>query len=244
MDNLLKVKNLPLFAALAGLAGNVLRRLLYIVGTDDKGLLVRSHPLELALWVLTGAVLAVTVWGVWKEKDFGEPFSASKGAAVCQILAGACFGLTAAVQEPMLSSPLGMAWKVLGLLSFPCLLLAGAARSRGKRPFFALYMIPCLFLVFHIINHYQLWSGDPQLQDYVFELFGAMALMLFAYSCAAFSVGAGNCRMYRLAGILAVYLGLVAISRTEQLLLYAGGILWAQSGLGKGQEGASADDQS
>lgn len=233
MNTLMKPKNLPLTAAWAGLAGNLLRRALYGLATDDTGLLVRSHPLELGLWLLTGAVFLMAALGIRKAP---EPVPAggqgSRSLAVSHILGGACFALTVLTTMPMLSGPLGTGWKLLGLLSFPCLLAAGLCRVRGKVPFFGLYMVPCLFLVLHIVNHYQLWSGNPQVQDYVFELLATIAMMFFAYHCAAASARTGKPRMHLLTGILALYLCLTAISRTEYLLLHIGSLLWAQSGVG------------
>lgn len=234
MHKWLKPKNLPLFAAAAGIIGWLLRRQLYIWGMDDKGLMVRNHPLELLLLVLTGVTLGILALGVRKldgSERYEDNFSPSKVAAANHLLVGLAFLLTAVLNEPMMQGNLGTAWKVLGILSGPCFLLAGMARGKGKRPFFALHMIPCLFLVLHIINHYQTWCGNPQVQDYVFPLFATMALILFAYYTAAFEADTGKRRMHLFTGLAAIYLCMVAISRTEYLYLYAGGLFWAQSDL-------------
>lgn len=246
-------QDLPLFTALAGIVGLTLRRQLYIWGPDDKGLLQTGHPLALVLWLVTAVVLAALAGKVWKSKginSYEANFAPSRAAAAGHILAGAGFALTALLNEPLLRSALGSGWTVLGILSGPCLMLAGIARAGGKKPFFGLYMVPCLFLVLHVIDHYQLWSGDPQIHNYVFELLAAMALILFAYHNAAFCVDSGSRRMQLFSGLAALYLGLTALGRTEHLFLYAGGLAWVVSGLcalapkqAGSEEGERAHDQ-
>lgn len=234
MKKLLEAKNLPLFAALAGIVGCLLRRQLYIWGMDDKGLLKANHPLEILLWLVTAAALGLILARVWKldgSNRYRDNFVPSKGAAVGHVLFGLGILLTVLLNEPLLNGNLGRIWKGLGFLSFPCLILAGLARAKGRRPFFAMHMVPCLFLVFHIIDHYQLWSGNPQVQDYMFTLLGTMVLMFYAYYTAAFDVGSGKRRMHLGFGLAAMYLCIVILSRTDHLFLYAGGIFWVQSDL-------------
>lgn len=234
MHKLWKPKNLPNFAAAAGIIGCLLRKALYLWGTDDKALLTRRHPLELLLWLVTALTLGVIVLSVRKldgSDVYEDNFAPSNRAAVGSAVAGVGFLLTALLNEPMMQGGLGLAWKVLGLLSGPCLVLAGLGRAKGTRPFFAVHLIPCLFLVLHIINHYQTWSGNPQQVDYVFPLLGTMALMFFAYYAAAFAVDFGNRRMHLGVGLGAAYLCIVVLSRTEYLFLYAGGLVWALSDL-------------
>ena len=52
----------------------------------------------------------------------------------------------------------------------------------------------CLFFLVHIVTRYQLWSANPQMQDYVFALLGAMALMFFGFYEASQAADCGNPR--------------------------------------------------
>lgn len=230
----MKNKYLPVLAGGMGLVGMALRALLYALCVDERNLLPVGHPLELLLWGITVVTLGFIINRVRKlggSNRYADNFGSSAVAAVGHVLAGAGFLLTALINVPMMDNYLGSIWKLLGIAAGPCLMLAGINRVQGKRPFFALHMIPCLFLVLHIVNHYQLWSGNPQLQDYVFALFAAMALMFFAFYSAAFDVGSGRRRMYLGMGLAAVYLCLVTLPQTEHLFLYAGGIVWVLSDL-------------
>ena len=122
---------------------------------------------------------------------------------------------------------LGTVWRVLALASVPCLAAAGLARKQGRRPFFLLHMTVCLFLVVHIVNQYRSWSGNPQLQDYAFSLFGQVAMVFFAYYTAAFDVGLGKRRMQLGMGLAAVYLNLTGLSWGDYPLVCLGCLAWA-----------------
>lgn len=226
--------NLPAAVAILGVLGCLLRGALYKFCLDGKGLLPANHPLELALWALTLAALALIFLSVWKldgSNRYPDNFSPSFPAAAGHILAAAGILLTVLLKRPRMSGVLGGLWQAVGLICVPCLAAAGFARLRGKRPFFLLHMAPCLFLVFHIVNHYRLWSGNPQLQDYIFTLFGTMALMFFGFYNAAFDVGSGRRRMQLGMGLAAVYLCLVNLPDCGYPFLYLGCIAWAITGL-------------
>lgn len=225
---------LPLAAAGLGGAALVLRRLLYAVGMDAKNLLVRWHPLAIALLVLTVGTLACIALTVRKRKGserYEDNFTPGFPGALGQLAMAGGILVTVLTSRPMMAGYLGQAWELLGLAAPVCLLLAAAARALGKKPFFLLHVIPCLFLVIHIVNHYQLWSGNPQMQDYVFTLLGTMALMLFGFYTAAFEADWGNRRMVLGMGLAAIYLCLAELARSSYPALYLGGLVWAATGL-------------
>lgn len=234
MKKLLRPALLP--AAALGLGGIalVLRRMLYAVAVDHKGLLLSNHPLELALLVLTAVMAAVIFLGVRKldgSVRYEDNFSASRLAGAGHLMAMLVILRTALLSTPAMSGYLGLLWKLLGYLAPVCLLLAGNVRRQGRQPFFLLYLIPSLFYVLHVVNHYQLWCSNPQLQDYVFTLFATLALAMVGYYNAAFAVGLGNRRMMLAAGLAAVYLCLAELAVSEEPLLYFGSMLWALTGL-------------
>lgn len=234
MKNLLKSTNLP--AVTAGLGGMalVLRFLMDAFASDAKGLLVPGHPLILGMVLITAAAIlyiGITVWKLDGSNVYGDNFSPDRAAMTGHFAAAAGIALTLLTRDPMMYGYLGQGWLILGYLSPVCLVLAGRDRARGKQPFFLLHLIPCLFLVFHIVNHYQTWSGDPQLLDYGFALLGTMALMFFAFYTVEFDVGAGRRRMQLFMGMAAVFLLTAELADTMYPWLYLGGILWAATDL-------------
>lgn len=222
-------RKLSVTVLLAGLAALALRMALYAAAVDAKGLLLRWHPLEIALTALTLTVLALLVPGVRKQEipdGFETHFPASLPGAFGSAAAGAGILVTALAGSASGGSYLDTAWQLFGLAAPVCFLLAGLARALGKKPFFLLHVVICLFFVLHIVIRYQLWSGNPQLQDYVFSLLGAMVLMFFGFYNAAREAGCGNYPMQLAMGLAAVYFCLGELARSSSPALYLGGLLW------------------
>ena len=96
---------------------------------------------------------------------------------------------------------------------------------------FLLYVVVCLFLMVHIVTRYQLWSGNPQIQDYVFDLLAMVALTLFSYQCTAFEADRGNRQLQLGTGLLAILLCGAALGRSEMTMLCAAGMVWAATDL-------------
>jgi hypothetical protein len=90
-----------------------------------------------------------------------------------------------------------------------------------------------VFLLVHMVGCYQLWSSNPQMQDYLFALLATLALLLFAHHTAAFEVGLGNRKLVLGAGLAAIYLCLAEIGWTDYPAFYFGCVFWAVTGLCK-----------
>ena len=135
------------------------------------------------------------------------------------------------------------AWYYLGLAAPVCLLLAGAANAMGKRPFFLLHVVPCLFFLVHIVTRYQFWSSQPQMQDYVFALLGAAELMFFGFYTAALEADCGSPGMRLGMGLSAVYLCMAELALSSCPGLYLGGMLWVLTELWGGKKNSENIDQ-
>lgn len=205
-----------------GLAALVLRRQLYLTAVDEKGLLVRMHPLSIALLALTAAVCLLVVCTARKTRDEAGTSSISALGHIAMAL-----GILATVLPSVpMAGYLGIAWRWLGLASPLCLLAAAAASVLKKQPFFLLHVVPCLFFVVHIVSRYQLWSSNPQMQDYLFALLSTMALAFFSFYKAAEEVDCGNRPMLLTAGLAAVYLCLAELANSGSPALYFSGMIW------------------
>lgn len=225
---------LPVRVLIWGILALVLRKILYATATDVKGLLLRWQPVEIALTVLTVGVLVRIALTVRKGKDTDlyEDYRFGRlPGAVGNVAAGAGILMTVLTAAPGMGSNLDGVWHGLGLAAPVCLLAAGIARGLGKKPFFLLHVAVCLFFVLHIVTRYQLWSGHPQMQDYIFSLLGAMTLMFFGFYTAALEAGCGNISLLRGMGLAAIYLCTAELARSSCPGLYLGGILWVLTDL-------------
>ena len=225
---------LPVMMLIWGIAALFLRKTLYATAVDIKGLLLRNQPLELALTILTIGTLVRIVLAVRKQKgscDYEDYSAAGIPGAIGNVAAGAGILITMLNATPGLENYLEYAWKILGYAAPVCLFLTGISRILGKKPFFLLHVVVCLFFVLHIVTRYQTWSGHPQTQDYIFSLLGAMALLFYGFYTAALEAGCGNYRMMRGMGLAAIYLCMAELARSSCPWLYLGGALWTLTDL-------------
>lgn len=221
-------------ALLFGALGLLSRWLLYRTAMDGTYLLKAGTPLEAALWLVTGAALGLFLLLARRAAGgcgYGENFAPSPLALAGHLIFAGGVWLTMLTRSPELPGALGLLWRVLGCLAVPCLAAAGVCRLRGKNPAFFLHLVPCLFLILHILNRYRAWNSAPQLVGCVFAAFASMALMFFCFYQTAFDVDLGKRRTLMFFGLTAVYLCLCACARTEDLWLYLGGALYAASDL-------------
>ncbi len=232
MKNRNKGSFLPLAVLPAGAAAMLLRRQLYMTAVDVKGLLVRGTLPGILLTALSAAVFCLVFLAVKKDKGsslYEDNYSADIPAGLGHVAAAA--GIFLLTRGSGISGYLGQLWRVLGLAAPVCLVLAGIFRILGKKPFFLLHVIPCVFLMIQLVGSYRQWSSNPQMQDYLFALLASLALMLFAHYTAAFEAGLGNRKMVLGSGLLAVYLCLAELGCTEHPAMYFGGAFWALTGM-------------
>jgi len=234
MNILKKFHFLPLTALVLGAAAFGLRAGLYAFAVDQKGLLVSGHPLTYVLWAVVLAGAAFILWNVRKldgSNLYEDNFAPSTPAAFNSGLMALGLLMTVTGQAPVGTGAVVLLWRILGVLCIPAMVWAGVSRGQGKKPFFGTHALLCLFLLIHMVSRYQVWSGNPQLQDYIFELLAAVSLTLFSYYCAAFEADMGSRRMQLGTGLLAVLLCPAALAGTEPGWLYVYGTVWAFSNL-------------
>lgn len=226
-------KKLPVFAAEAGLVVLILRLGLFLLGRDEKNLLIPGHPLDLLIWIFSAAAAAVILLRVRKldgSSRYAANFAPSTAAAI------GTFALAGGIAVSVIlggSSGLRMdlLCRICGILAVPSIVWAGLCRWKGTKPLFLFHAVVCLYLTLYAITHYQTWSSRPQIQNWFFDLAGIVCLTLFSYYQTAFHVGLGRRRMHLLTGLLSGVFCLAAIAGGEDILLYIGGSIWALTNL-------------
>ena len=223
-------KLLPLAALVMGLACQIGRWTLYRTAVDATGLLTAGTPLEwgsYALSVLAIGLFAAAVGKMGETEVSSEPILAGLG----QLIGGLGLGWTALRYPGEMPGLLGILWKILGITAAICLLWSSLQTVQKKTPHFLVLLAPCLFWLVHLIDNYRGWSGQPQLQSYLFSLLATMAMALFTYYTAADSVGLGKPRLRVFAGLSAGYLCLAAMlpGPEKTQLLFFTSALWAIS---------------
>ena len=213
-----------LFAA-AGLVVLAMRNILYATAVDATGRVAAGHPLR---WAVTGVSLLAAVGIVlsWKEEALPKQ---GLNAGLGHLALALGIGTTVAANAPLMPGTLGLAWLVSGWLSVPCLAVAGFFRLKKQPVPFLTHAIPTVFLLVHLLNHYQLWCRNPQLMDILFPLLAVIALTVTLYQHTAFDVGMGSGRQLNAAQCAALFLCMAELNAGSSL--YLAGAIFAATGL-------------
>ena len=236
MKNKLNITTLPFLILGLGGIGAALRALMYVSCVDTKGLLVSYNLPMLLVAVITAAAAALVIAPVRTlegSNRYSDNFPASTVGGVSAMLAAA--GIAALLINSIggFHDTLAAAWRTLGIIAIPCLILAGLCRIRGKRPFFLFHGMVCLFFAVNLANNYRIWSGEPQLADYLWQLLAAVGLTLTAYYRTAFNVGLGSRRMQLGVSLLTAYFCFLSMPDEGVGLFYLTCGLWALAGMGE-----------
>ena len=229
MKQYLKPAFLPVAALASGILTMLMRFWLFGLGTDDRGLLPVSTFPDAFSWILTAltiVLLIIGVRGLREATKYRFNFPASIPAAVGTAL-GALGILITCLAELFAGAPrLGVFSAVLGIAAAVALGFLAYCRKDGKKPSFLFHSFVCIFLMFHLISHYRIWSAYPQLQTYAFELLAIVFLMLSCYQRAAFEAGRGDRRAYTFMTLAALFFCIAAIPGSASVIFYIGCAAW------------------
>lgn len=228
-----KIESLPRRVLVLGAAAAAVRGLLYLLAVDNKGLLVRGHGLQWLLWALCAAAVAA-VLPVCKLKGSNrceDNFDPGVYAACGSFAMAVGVVLTLLMGNSISRGTLSGLWLLSGILAAAGQVWAGLDQRRGRHPMLLTQAVLCLFVAVHAVTRYQAWSGNPQVQDWVFSLLATVGLTLCAYHRTAFGAGVGHRRVFLVTALLTVFSCCAAAPHTEYLWLYLGGGLWAYTGL-------------
>ena len=234
MKTILNNKKICIWQLALGAAAMAARGLLYLVAVDEKGLLVRNHPLSWLLWVLCAAAAVPALLQLTAGKasgKYGDNFAPGRAGTVGVAAMAVGISLTVSEGNDLSRSMLVLLWEVSGLLAAAGLLWSAVCRSKGRQPVLPVSALVCLFLGLHLVSRYQSWSGDPQTMDWAFSLLGTVGLTLCAYQLTAFSADAGHRRSFRFEGLLTVFLCCAALPCAEYVWLSLGGLVWVFTAL-------------
>lgn len=230
----IKPSNLKYLILGAGGLGLALRTLLYAVGMDDRGLLVRGHWAETVLWAVTAAaVLGIILLtrSLSGSKNYGRAFPKSTAAAAgCAAVA---VGILLNITPGSGGTSLENLELILAGTAIVSALVMAFCRFTGRKVPALFHCLVCIYLAVRMVGQYRLWSSTPQLQDYCFYLGSHVALMLTAYQFAAFDADMGSHRALWAWGLTSVYLCCLSLVGEGQPLLMLCCGIWVWTNLSR-----------
>lgn len=224
-------KHIPLmFSLLAGALGFCLRTVLYRVGFDEKNILSSSHPLHLCclgLTLLTAVYLLTALRKLGGSIDPVRNFPRSPLRSFSLFCAGCLLAVHCVSLLPDSRALPELLRTILALSSAFSLILWAFLPARfttipGLCPWLC-----CVFFMLNGLCRYSVWSGNPQLPDYVFQVLACVLLILTSYHRLAFGTGLGRRRKLLFCGLMSIFLCLMCAAGPEAPLFYLSGAFWA-----------------
>ena len=228
--------------ALTGLASLGLHRYMMENCFDHKGLLMAGNLPGTLLWVLGigyVAALIAMLTTLGGDGSYGDNFPACYLSGGLMIAAGllmawAVPGLALDVRTPMAQ---GMAmginvltdWaaKFLPWLAAASMVVLGGLRMVGKKPWPILSGSITLFYMLMLVTNYRLWSADPQLHTYAYQLLAEVLLMLCAFHRTCCDAGIIQRRKLLATGLGAAFCCMAALAGDFQVGFFLASGLWA-----------------
>lgn len=233
MKRSVSYKLLPLLPVATGLMTLLLRLGLYTM-ENESGLLPHNHPFYIATLILavsTAAVVLIFAVRLKGPNGYAENFPHTRWAASGSLAAGLLLGTMALSIWQNAENQLDQIWAILAFSAAFCLLITFVLLLLGKKPHFLPYFVVCLYFILHMVCQYREWSGNPQVEDYIFSLFGCIFLALFAYYRAAFCLGLGRRRTMLFCGMMVLFFSLPMTVSGGDRLLFLAGFVWVSTNL-------------
>lgn len=228
MKQLIHHKNLPWLTLVTGGIGLALR--LWLQSTaNDKGFFIRGHISGTLLILLTVLFLVVLLISTRDLKQAGKyrfNFPASIPGGIAAYIAAAGFAIVNVTDLIHAEDMLATVAAALGIISAAALVFVGMCRLKGRHPSMLFHAVICAHLTLRLICQYRVWSSDPQLMDYCFQLLALACAMLASYHRATFNANFGSRRSYAFFNLAAVYFCCVSLAVPEGLTAYLATGLW------------------
>lgn len=206
----MKKTNLLVAAPILGIVAMLVRGMMYSYCIDDRGLLMTGRPEVIYLAVLTLA--AVVLCFLTKEPEKTRPSHVIPYTwFVTAMLWPQSLSFAGAMKHLLIVSQAAGAVLAAAMVYFAI---------QKKKPVFGLSAGLCVCMILRLVASYQVWSRDPQIQDYIFALLACLCLTAFFYQQTALEAGLGS-KIWRLRfAFLGCYLCFAASVDTELNCFY------------------------
>ena len=207
-----------IFIPILGGLAMVCRVLLFALGLDSRNLLVSGSLPDI---LLAGLCLLALPCALLAQAPSGRG-SARLSGFTNLLLAAAM--LLFREERGSVAALLWYLFRLGAFASAGALCLLALCRFRDQTPPFGLNAIVCIGFLLRLVACYQVWSHIPQMQNYVFALFGLLFLTGFSYQQTAREISLGSPRWRLRFGLLGCFFCLAAAVPSQPFYFLAG--LW------------------
>ena len=228
-------------ALAAGLASLGLHHYMTEFCIDGRGLLLEGNLPGKLLWVVGIAflvLLTAVLRSIGGDGSYEDNFPACCLSGGLMLAAGAAMawavpGLALDVQSPVaegmaagIANVTGWAARYLPWAAAVCMAILGGFRMAGKRPWPIFSGVICLYYMLVLVTNYRLWSADPQIYDYAYQLLAEVLLMLCAFHRTCCDAQIIQRKKLLATGLCAAVCCTAALSGTFQWWFFLASGLW------------------
>lgn len=225
-------------AVAAGCSSLALHRYMMNNCFDDKGLLIAGNLPELLMLAVGAAFvlgMGLLVRRLGGDGTYEDNFPRDMVSGVLLVAAGLVLAMgTDAQTQPLeqtggvrlLGSVLEIGGRVLPWLAAGSMAVLGVCRIQGRRPRPVFSGLVCLYFMLMLVRDYRLWSADPQVHNYAYQLLAGVLLMLCAFHRTCCDAGIIQRRKLILTGLMAAVCCTASLSMPFRQSFYLASALW------------------
>ncbi len=206
-------KYLPWVVLGAGLLGAAVRYAMFRFCLDGRELLTPGNLPLILVYLLTAALAALVFLSarhLTGSDRYEDNFGPSPLAGIGALAGIAGIALLLFRAEAFRPDRLYLLWRYGGFAAMACLAVTGLCRFRGKQPKFLFHTLLSVFFSLHLAHHYRLWSGVPQTELWVWQLWASVGLIMNSHFLACFDANMGKRPQLMISSLLGGYACLLA----------------------------------
>lgn len=230
MKKVLKPMYLPYCALILGAFGFLCMYWLHATGVDQRALLDPLHPGAILTWLLTVVMLAAAILltqpltgKLRYDRIFPDSLIGAAGTAASAV--GIAITAWAELNSKVDRIITLSGWA--GLLSALCLMYLAWCRYTKIRPQFWARCVVLVYLMLHLLCRYRIWSSEPELLRFFFELAASVCFLLGTYQRLAIEIGAAQRRGYLRFTMPGVFFAMAALPGSSDRVFLVGMAAWA-----------------
>lgn len=202
---------------------------------DETGRIKAGAGTGFFTWFTLAMVLifALAAWRTRPRKKCAAMADRSLGGLLlgCAAALAMVLGSAAMLVKPEEGSDRILA--VGGLLTAVCWVVLAMTRYRGQKPQVALYLLPMAFLIVKLVIRFRVWSRDPAILDYCYDLFALITATLALCYEGTFCMDKGRRRLAVFFTLCGLFFGAASLAGapSRELWITGGILLWLTASL-------------
>lgn len=208
--------------------GFFLRRSQLETAFDAIGVIPGSKMPLIWVMLLVVLVFAAVSFLLRKRKKYQALSSTRMLPLVGGCLAGALLIVGSVITMLSMEQKADLLVGLGGVLAALCWIAVSLLRHRGTKSPAALYLVPVLFLIVDLVCRFRLWTRDPVILDYCFDLFALIAAMCALIHLSGYCFDQGGRRITVFFALCGVFFSAVSMAGAPaaELLSYLGVTVW------------------